>query len=132
MRVLLDTCAIIWTVGEPERLSAGEREILEKKDTTVYFSPISSAEIACLAERGRVQFDRHWKLWFNHFVSLNQWACLDITLDIVQEAYSLPGYFHHDPADRIIVATARKHDLAVITGDRKIIDYPHVNTIGPQ
>ena len=128
MRVLLDTCAIIWAIADPERLSAHQREILAAKDTTIFFSPISSAEIACLAERKRVALDRHWKLWFNHFVPLNKWSCLDITLDIIQEAYSLPGDFHQDPADRVIVATARKHDLTVITGDHKILSYPHVKT----
>lgn len=128
INVLLDTCAIIWAVADPEQLSVDTRKLLSDKETSVLFSPISSAEIACLAERRKVEFDRHWKLWFNHFTGLNKWKCLDITLDIIQEAYSLPGEFHKDPADRIIVATARKHDLIVVTGDNKITQYPHVNS----
>ena len=129
MKVLLDTCALIWIVGEPEKLSPRAREILVSSDTQVHISPISAAEIACLSDRGRIRLDRHWKSWFNHFVELNAWKCLDITLEIVQEAYSLPDSFHSDPADRIIVATARRHHLSLVTGDRKIINYPHVNTI---
>jgi PIN domain nuclease of toxin-antitoxin system len=54
---------------------------------------------------------------------------LNKTLDVMQEAYSLPDEFHQDPADRIIVATARIHDLTIITGDLKIVNYPHVKTI---
>jgi PIN domain nuclease of toxin-antitoxin system len=128
MRLLLDTCGIIWSVADPDRLSETERLLLQDRNASVYFSPISSAEIACLAERHRIEFDRHWKLWFNHFIGLNKWKCLDITLDVMQEAYSLPGEFHQDPADRIIVATARIHNLTIITGDLKIVNYPHVKT----
>ena len=73
--------------------------------------------------------DRHWKPWFNHFIDMNGWRLLDIDLTVVQEAYSLPGEFHQDPADRILAATARIHRLALVTGDRKLIDYPHVTTI---
>lgn len=129
MKVLLDTCAVIWCVGDPDKLSAASREVLIREETAVYFSPISAGEIACLSERGRIHLDRHWRTWFNHFTELNGWSCLDITLDIMQEAYSLPEGFHADPADRIIAATARCHDLTVVTADRKLIDYPHVKTI---
>ncbi|MCP4677416.1 MAG: type II toxin-antitoxin system VapC family toxin [Deltaproteobacteria bacterium] len=129
MKILLDTCAIIWAITQPEKLSEKGTKALTNKQTVVYFSPISAGEIACLSERGRVEFDRHWKTWFNHFIETGGWNCLDISLDIIQEAYSLPGIFHQDPADRIIVATARYHNLTVVTGDKKILDYPHVKTI---
>lgn len=129
MNVLLDTCAIVWTVSEPERLSAEALKVLTSPEVTVYFSPISSAEIACLSDRRQIGLDRHWKRWFNHFVALNHWQCLDITLDVIQEAYALPEQFHRDPADRIIVATARLHNLCVITGDSKILNYPHVRAM---
>jgi PIN domain nuclease of toxin-antitoxin system len=129
MNVLLDTCALIWVVAEPDRLMPGELDALKRPDTVVHFSPISSAEVACMAERKWIEIDRHWKSWFNYFVELNRWQCMDITLDIIQEAYSLPGDIHRDPADRIIVATARLHQLTIITGDRRIIGYPHVRTL---
>ena len=129
MKLLLDTCAIIWSVSAPEKLSSRSREVLVLAGTKIFFSPISSAEIACLAERGRITLDRHWKSWFNHFTELGGWKSIDISLQIAQEAYSLPDRFHQDPTDRIIVATARRHDLTIVTGDRKIIEYPHVNTI---
>ena len=50
-------------------------------------------------------------------------------LRIVEEAYSLPEPFHADPVDRVLVATARLHNLQLVTGDRKILDYPHVQTL---
>jgi PIN domain nuclease of toxin-antitoxin system len=53
----------------------------------------------------------------------------EIGLDVVEEAYSLPEPFHRDPADRIIVATARRRDCPVVTADAKIRGYPHVRTL---
>ena len=84
---------------------------------------------AWAAERKRITIDRHRKLWFRHYVDLNGWEGVPIDLDIVEEAYSLPEPFHADTVDPLIVATARIHDLSVVTGDRKILDYPHVHTI---
>ena len=129
MKILLDTCAIIWTVSCPEHLTETARSAISSKSTEMFVSPISCAEIACLSERRRIELDRHWKTWFNHFVELNGWTVVPIDLKIVQEAYSLPGQFHDDPADRIIVATARSNEFHVVTSDRKILDYPYVKTI---
>ena len=128
MKVLLDTCAILWAISAPQRLSSQAREILENSATEPFVSAISSAEIACACERGRIELDRHWKTWFRHYLGLNQWECLSIDLAIMEEAYSLPPPFHADPADRIVVATARIHGLCVLTADRRILDYPHVET----
>lgn len=129
MNVLLDTCCVIWAVSQPSELSRVAASTLTDEDTGVFVSAISCAEVACLADRGRIELDRHWKTWFNENLERNGWESLDITLDIVQEAYSLPGTFHADPADRIITATARINDLVILTADQKILSYPHVTTL---
>ena len=67
--------------------------------------------------------------WYRQFVELNAWRSVDIDLAIIEEAYSLPDPFHRDPADRILVATARVVPCPLLTADRKILDYPHVETI---
>lgn len=54
---------------------------------------------------------------------------MDIDLETVQEAFSLPGDFHRDPADRLIAATARLNHMHVLTADNKILDYPHVRSL---
>jgi PIN domain nuclease of toxin-antitoxin system len=128
VRVLLDTCCVIWAISSPASLSSVAIDILEKDNTIVYVSPISCAEIACLSDRGRITLNQHWKTWFNHYFAVNNWQLKDITLSIIQEAYSLPDSFHQDPADRIITATARIHDLTLLTADEKILAYPHVTT----
>ncbi len=128
MRVLLDTCAIIWAVSEPDKLSAQARAVLEEGDTEVFVSPISCAELACLQERGRIELDVHWKTWFDRYLDLNGWQVIDISLPIIQDAFALPSEFHADPADRIITATARTERLTLVTGDQKLIRYPFVET----
>ena len=125
-KVLLDTCCVIWAASDPQKLSRAAIEVLESDTSEVHVSAISCAEIACLAERGRIILDRHWKVWFNEVIDLNQWAVIDIGVEVIQEAYSLPGDYHRDPADRFITATARLHGMSVLTADDKILSYPHV------
>ncbi len=126
MKVLLDTCALLWSVSDPSRLSGTARGVLSRPDTEVSYSPISAAEIACLSQRGRITLDRHWRSWFAHFTEINGWRAMDIDVNTIFEAYSLPDWPFQDPADRIILGTARHHGLTIVTGDRRILDYPHV------
>jgi PIN domain nuclease of toxin-antitoxin system len=129
MNLLLDTCAMIWCVSDPGHLSALAREAILDKSSRVHVSAISCAEIACLADGGRITVTPHWRTWFNHAVADNGWSVLDISLATVQESFSLPGTFHRDPADRFIVATARLRNMTIVTADRKILDYPHVSSL---
>ena len=129
MRLLLDTCAVIWAVSEPEKLSDNGKRSLSDPEAEVFVSVITCAEIACAVERGRIEIDRHWKSWFRNYTELNGWQIVLIDLGVMEEAYSLPEYSHRDPADRIIVATARKFQLQIVTADRRMLDYPHVETI---
>ena len=47
----------------------------------------------------------------------------------MEEAYSLPDAFHADPVDRIITATTRLNHFTILTADKKILDYPHVDSV---
>lgn len=129
MKLLLDTCAIIWAVSAPQFLSKKAKSVLGLPEAEICYSPMSCAEIAWASERKRIVIDRHWKIWFRHYVDLNRWRAVPIDLDIVEEAYSLPAPFHADPIDRLLVATARLHGMHLVTGDQKILGYPHVRTI---
>ena len=129
MTVVLDTCAVVWAIGDPVRLPDTVAGILTADDTRVCVSAISCAEIACASQRGRLDIDRHWRRWFRHYVELNGWTVLPIDLDTVEEAYALPDPFHRDPADRLIVAAARALSAPVVTADARILEYPHVKTL---
>jgi PIN domain nuclease of toxin-antitoxin system len=129
VKVVLDTCAVLWSVLAPEKLSPAAKAALTAEDTEVLVSAISCAEIACGVQRGRIRLDRHWRVWFRHFMDVNGWEPVDMDLDVMEEAYSLPEYPGNDPADRVIVATARVLQCPVITADRRIIEYAHVKTV---
>jgi PIN domain nuclease of toxin-antitoxin system len=126
VNILLDTCCIIWAISDPERLPPEIADCLTHKGARISVSAISCGEIACLAGRKKISLDTHWKTWFNTHVEENGWAVLDVDLATIQEAYSLPGEFHNDPADRMITAAARLGSLTVFTADSKILNYPHV------
>ena len=130
MNLLLDTCALIWCVSDPNRLSSAARKLILAAESHLYVSAISCAEIACLAEDGKIGVHPHWRTWFDHAVADNGWTVLAIDLETVQEAFSLPGEFHRDPADRFIVAAARLNHMTLVTADRKLLEYPHVQTLG--
>jgi len=128
MKLLLDTCCIVWAISEPSSLSKTAKALLTADASEIYVSAISAAEIACAVERKRMVIDRHWKKWFRYYVGLNEWQVEGIDLDIMEEAYSLPDVFHADPADRVIVATARLKNHTILTADKRILAYPHVKS----
>jgi PIN domain nuclease of toxin-antitoxin system len=125
MNLLLDTCAIIFLGIDDPCISASTRRLIREAEQ-IYVSPISTAELACLQERGRIELPVHWKPWFRDAIETNGWDVKPITLEIMEEAYSLPGSFHSDLADRVLTATARCEDLVLLTTDRKLLDYPHL------
>jgi PIN domain nuclease of toxin-antitoxin system len=130
MHYLLDTCVVIWSADPENRLSASLRSILEDPANSFYVSAATAGELACAQGRGRVELPMHWKTWFRRSVDLNGWSVLPVTLEIMEEAWSLPDPFHPDPSDRILVATARTHRMTLLTGDAKILNYPHVSALG--
>jgi PIN domain nuclease of toxin-antitoxin system len=78
---------------------------------------------------GDLILDAPLERWFEIALPAQRTRVLPITPQIAIESARLPPPFHKDPADRLIVATARIHDLTVITSDDKILDYPHVTSL---
>ena len=67
--------------------------------------------------------------WFGKALAYPGNRVIELTSEIAIESTELPGEFHRDPADQIIVATARLYDSPLVTSDGKILQYPHVNTV---
>lgn len=126
---LLDTCALLYLAAAPDRLSSLACELVCSKDNAMYCSVITVPELACLQERGKISLPKHWKVWFREQAEKNGWNVLPISLEVAEESYSLPEPIHADPADRIIIATARVEGLTIITTDRLVLDYPHVKSL---
>lgn len=126
---LLDTHIWIWSQESPERL--GEKSRRELADITQerFVSAISTFEIARLIHLGLLRLKHRFTEWKKASLAELNALTTDVTHEIAWEAYNLPGTFHNDPADRVLVATARVAKLTLITADDLILRYPHVKTV---
>jgi PIN domain nuclease of toxin-antitoxin system len=126
---LLDTHIWIWSQEGPERLGEKSRRELSDISPERFVSAISTFEIARLIHLGLVRLRHRFAEWKQFSLGELNAATLDVTHEIAWEAYNLPGRFHNDPADRVLVATARIANLTLITADDLILQYPHVKTL---
>jgi PIN domain nuclease of toxin-antitoxin system len=129
MNYLLDTCALLHLANSPERLSPKAREAVMHLDSPLFISVVTAGELACLTAKNKALIPRHWRGWLDFQIEERGLNVLSIDLKIMSEAWSLPETDHRDSADRIIIATARVNNLTVITTDRLILDYPHVQSL---
>jgi PIN domain nuclease of toxin-antitoxin system len=126
--IQLDTHIWVWSVFKNKRLDPAFADLIDQYPERIAISVISCWEIAMLAAKGRVDLGNDTAKWFENVVSESGIRVLSLTPEITADAYALPGKFHDDPADRVIVATARKHGCLLLTEDSKILKYPHVRT----
>jgi PIN domain nuclease of toxin-antitoxin system len=125
--ILLDTHVWLWWVTQSTRLSPRLRSTLQaSRAAGLAVSPISVWEIALKVQAGKIELDRGLDPWLESAMRVPDIRFVEITTEILLESTRLPGSLHRDPADRIIIATARLLDLAIVTEDAKILAYPHV------
>jgi PIN domain nuclease of toxin-antitoxin system len=127
LKLLLDTCAVIFIAHDPSRLSKATRDLLVDPRNAVFASVVTAGELACLSERKKIVLPEHWKTWFRDCVEKNGWNLLPLTIEAMEEAYSLPDPIHRDPVDRILIAASRTEGMTLVTTDRLILGYPHVD-----
>ena len=129
--IVLDTHALIWWVNGDAQLSGPARLAIEaaQQDGRVLVSSISFWEIAMLVERGRIALAMDLDQWLLAVQGLGGVEVLPVTAQVAIQSANLPGEFHRDPADRMIVALARGLNAPVITADQKIQRYAHVHWV---
>ncbi|MDF1614364.1 type II toxin-antitoxin system VapC family toxin [Desulfurivibrio dismutans] len=129
--IVLDTHVWLWWLSNPEKLSpAAARAISDGvRDEGIIISSISSWEIALLVARGRLELAIDHRDWIGKTEGLPFVHFAPVDNIIALRSVDLPGDFHPDPADRIIVATAMTMALPLVTRDDKILNYPHLQTI---
>ncbi len=128
--IVLDTHTWVWWVHGDERLTRTQAEVIEANETDVIgMSAISCWEIAKLVEYGRLELPCSLEEWFEDALSYPGIRLLELTPEIAIESTQLPGEFHRDPADQMIVATARVYGSPLVTSDGRLLEYPHVETI---
>ncbi len=132
--LLLDTCALIWLVNGELEHSGVRTPLIEAAEAGALFVSVTSAwEIGLLSRSGRVAFRPDAKTWFARAAGQPGLRTAPITPEIAIDSSQLPGALHGDPADRLIIATARHLGATVVTRDRRMIDYAaqgHVTTLG--
>ena len=128
--IILDTHIWIWWVHGDRQLKKYQAEVIAAhEEDDIGVSAISCWEVAKLVEYGRLTLPCSLESWFDQALSYPGIRLLPLTPEIAIESTRLPGVFHRDPADQMIVATARILDCPLITSDRKIVDYPYVESI---
>jgi PIN domain nuclease of toxin-antitoxin system len=123
--VLLDTHVWLWLVAGSPDLTTEARHTIDRAAAagTLRIAAISLWEIALLASRGRIVLGKSIGPWLAEALADPAPAIDPLSPQIAVEACSLPEAFHRDPADRMIVATARVTNAVLMTRDRQILDY---------
>lgn len=124
MTALLDTHVLVWWLSDRTQLSPRQREVVEAAtpDDPVFVSDISLWEVAMLASLGRIRLALPLREWLDKAVAPPLVRRQGISPAVATEVAALPDSFHRDPADRILVATARVLGATLLTNDRRIVD----------
>lgn len=123
--LLLDTCAAIW-LAEDAPLSEAAIEALDAaadRGEKLYVSPWVAWEIGLLTARGKLSLILSPQQWFRRLLAVPLVTLADLNADILIASSFLPADSLRDPADKIMVATAREQGLTLMTRDRMILDY---------
>jgi PIN domain nuclease of toxin-antitoxin system len=133
--ILIDTHVWLWLAQGNDRLwdTPGYRAILQAKDSGgIFVSIISVWEIGLLASKGRILVRQDYRRWIERALKEPDLRLQTMTPGIALESSALPGGFPSDPADRILVATARELNIPLATADARILAYAnggHVRVI---
>lgn len=123
--LLLDTHALVWLLSGSDRLGRQARKAIQKaaEAGVLHVSAISPWEIAVLVSKGRLVLEQDVGEWVQAAVALPGICLEPLSPEVAVASTRLPGELHADPADRIIVATARNLGAALVTADGLLLNY---------
>jgi len=125
--IVLDTHIWVWWIDNPAKLNKKQQKVISDNEIEgIVISRISCWEIAKLVEKRRLKLNIPIDEWLSIAINYPGIEVVELTNNIIIESTQLPGRFHKDPADQLIVATARKLNLPLLTNDKKILKYKHV------
>ena len=128
--IILDTHAWIWHVQGDKRLKADYAKMIQQYEAIgLGVSAISLWEVVKAVEYGRLSFPVPVEDWLKTALAYPGITLLPLTAQIAVESTNLPDNFHKDPADQIIVATARIYNCLIVTYDAKILNYKHIKLL---
>ena len=123
--LLLDTHAAIW-ITEDQPLASGAIEAIDtayRTGSTIFVSAITAWEVGLLVSRNRLSIGAKPERWFQRLLAIPGVKLADLSPDILIASSFLPGEPPRDPADRILLATARDLGAKLVTRDRLILKY---------
>ena len=123
MKQLLDTHVLLWWLRGDSRLPDGYLAVLNEasSENPLLLSEISLWEIATLQSLGRIEFEMPLRDWLDRAAAPPLIQKVGISTAIAAEVAAIPDSFHRDPADRVIVATARVLGANLMSCDQKIV-----------
>lgn len=129
--ILLDTHIIIWDALTPARLSlpAQQAIIQANQQDGLLICDISLWEIAMLIQKGRIQVATDSLTFINLILQANKTVVRPISPTIAALSAQLPAPMNHDPADRLIAATAIVEGVSLVTADRNLQSAPQLAII---
>ena len=129
MKYLLDTHVWIWWNSRPSALSVRALKLIQDfKYDELLLSSISVWEVSKLLEKKRLTLACDGRDWIKTALDMPSLRLVDLSPEIAWQSTQLPQPFHDDPADQIIVATARVESAVIITADQLIRKYAHVKS----
>ena len=129
--ILLDTCALLdLAAGRLTNVPALAALDATRRSRQAFVPAIVAMEVAQKAWTGKLDLGGHSAAWFNEALALYGLRPMPLRAAVALAAYALPEPFHRDPADRLIVAGARRLRGAVLTCDRKILAYAEAGHVG--
>ena len=131
MKYLLDTHTWIWWHMHPQNLSRKVKILIgnASRYDELLLSAISPWEFSKLLEKGRIGISCEPEGWINAALDLPKLRLVHLSPILAYRSTILPQPFHNDPADQIIVATAREENATVLTKDKNILEYKHVKSL---
>jgi PIN domain nuclease of toxin-antitoxin system len=123
--ILVDTHIWIWHLNAEPTLSPHIRNLIDTSASKneLHLSAISVWEIAMLVSKKKIAINTSCSAWINKSLSLTGVCLVPLSPEIAIESCELPGNFHGDPADRIIIASAKIENLSLISRDKKLSAY---------
>ncbi|MFH7321515.1 type II toxin-antitoxin system VapC family toxin [Desulfurivibrio sp. D14AmB] len=129
--IVLDTHVWLWWLHDPSRLSTAAGKLIrqQQKSGTMVISSIAVWEVAVKVQNGKLKIPMEINRWFELAASYPATVIEPLSPVDAIASTQLPGDFHKDPADRIIISLARRLGVPLLTCDRKILAYEHVLTV---
>lgn len=122
MRLLLDTCAVLWIAAAPDKLSSTARNAIAANPSELFVSAISAFEVSLKHRRKKLDLGMEPDAWWTRAVAHHGIVVLPVTDQIALASTAFP-LLHADPCDRIILATAVTHGAGIVTCDKLIAQY---------